>query len=210
MCCHNSLTITHRELEQMLTEAIAVNRTYEEKMINIRDKYDYVEPKIDAIRGILRKTLRESLHNKETISQLKVDYEKVRTVANRLLDEARVSKEKIQAQQDYIAEKQEDVNNRNLAIEQLEKLLEKITHKYAENERLRIKVTHEAAVQAVPAVAEATSHADFLSTPSRGGVSADSADSAHKHPLKNSNALLPGHIFNIPSGLQYRRAIDKL
>ena len=198
-----STKIIHRDLEQMLTEAIAVNRKYEEKMIRMREKYDCIEPKIDSIRCMVRKTLRESLKDNETMSKLKVDYEKIRTISFRLLDQARASKTKIQNQEDQLAEKQNDINNRNLAIEQLDKLLEKITHKYAENERLRIKITHEAAVQAVPAVTDATSHADFLSTPLRGEVL---AEPANKQPIKNSNALLPGHIFNI----QYRRAIDKL
>merc|ERR1711957_132920 len=106
------------------------------------------------------------------------------------------------AQKANLTEKQEDVNNRNRAIEQLERLLEHITHKYAKNERVRIKVTHEVAVQAVATLTDATSHADFLST--QGGISTEFA----KPTIKNPNALLPGHIFQ--SGLQYRRVIDKL
>jgi len=198
------------ELEKMLTEAITVNRKYEDNIVKMKEKYDRVEPVIDSIRCVLRKSRRDCVENNDTTSKLRVEYEKLSLVINKLLDKLRTSKEKIQAQEEDLADRKKDIYNRDMAIEQLEKLLEKITHKYAENERLRIKVTDEVGIQAVPAIANAASHADFLPTPLRGVIL---AESENKNP---SNALIPGRIFDISdidvqkSGLQYRRAIDRL
>jgi len=207
------------DLEKMLTEAISVNRKYDDKMIKMRENYDCVEPKIDSIRCVLRKIRRECIGSHDTIFKLKGDYKILCEIANKILDELRVSKDTIRTQKKDLTEKHEDVCNRDLAIEQLEALLQNITHRYAENERLRIKVTHEVSVQAVPAVADSESHADFLPTPLRDVVSA----TENKKPR---NALLPGRILTIPltdenwpsrdnvgskkAGLKYRRAIDML
>lgn len=205
------------ELEKMLTEAISLNRKYEGTIMRMTEKYDCVEPMFDSIRQSLRKTRRECLDNNAIVIKLKGDFEKLKATANRLLDELKAAKETVQAKEQTLNEKRQDINNRDAAIEQLEKLLEKITHKYAENERLRIKVTHEAEVQAVPAVRDALSHADFLPTPLRGIAAADSEN--------QKPALLQGRIFNISSdenwlsrintrrpmkGIQFRKAIDKL
>jgi hypothetical protein len=125
-----------------------------------------------------------------------------------------MSREKIEAQKQALVEKENDITNRDAGIEQLEKMLENITHRYADNERRRIKITHEAAIQAVPAVSHTSSHADFLPTPL-----IDSQNEQNKRPVC---ALVEGQIFNLkdenwPSrinvgsrGIQFRRALDKL
>ena len=202
------------ELEKSFTEAISVNRSYEKKNIKLRERHDSLVPMIDSIRRSLRKLRKDCHDNNNTTSQLREDYYKLRNVTERLLNKLRTCKDQIQSLEAAVVEKQEDVNARDTAMEQLEKLLEKITHKYAENERLRVKVTHEVAIQAVPVVADVASHADFLPSNLK-GVPAASEDN------KPSDALLPGRIFlvrdenwpsriNLGSCLQYRRAIDKL
>ena len=205
------------ELEKMLTDAIGVNPNYEDKMIKMREKYDSVELNIDSIQCILRKMRRECLCNNDVISKLNDDHVKMSTFVNRLFDELRASKDEIQVQKDDLNEKREDICNRDIAIEQLETLLEKITHKYAENERLRIKEKSCSGIQAIPAMTDASSQADFLPASLRGAVSTESQNK------KPSDALLPGRIINIADEnwpnlinvgtikpVQYRRAIDKL
>ena len=123
------------------------------------------------------------------------------------------------AHKGYLAEKEAELSMRDTAIQNMEALLEKITHKYAEKERLRIKVVHaNAAVQAAPTIADASVHADFLPSVVRKGNPVVSENK------KADDALLPGRIINVPdenwpsrinighmqSGLQFRRALDKL
>ena len=111
-----------------------------------------------------------------------------------------------------------DVSDRDIAIQQLESMFESTTHRYAENERRRIKITHEMAIQATSVMSDASSHVDFL--PSLPDSSKCSSDSS----------LIPGRVFNVDSEnwpsrinvsynstksivsgpLQYRRALDKL
>ena len=202
------------ELEKMLTEALVHTRKYEDKLIKMQEKYDLVEPKIDSLRHSLRKTRRECLDNNDIISKLKIDFSRCRTATMQSLVELKMSREKVEVQKQTLVEKENDVTNRDSAMEQLEKLLENITHKYAENERRRTKITHEAAIQAVPTVSHTSSHADFLPTPL-----ADFENEQNKRPLC---ALVEGRIFNLqdenwPSrinvgsrGIQFRRALDKL
>ncbi|KAL7552805.1 hypothetical protein ACHAWF_016061 [Thalassiosira exigua] len=202
------------ELEKMLTDAISVNRKYEDKMLKMREGFDAVEPAIDSLRFILRKMRRDCLSNNDEISKLKVDFQQMRMLVARILDDLRASRETILTQKEDLNEKHDDILNRDAAIEQLEQLLERITHKYAENERLRIKVTQEVAIQAVPEIADMASHADFLPTSARGALSAMPVNN------KSSGALLPGRIFNLtdenwPSRINVRpinlrQAIDKL
>jgi len=183
-------------------------------MLKMQEKYCTLEQNIDSLRCILRKMRRECVTNDDIMSMLKDDHGKMITNVNRLVAELNASKEVIRTQQVNIAEKEDDVSNRDDALAQLESILEQITHKYAES----IKDTNEVATQAAPMVADAASHADFLpSLPD------------NKH---SDDALLPGRIINVdldnwPSrinlsynpnhfvgavkpGLQYRRALDKL
>lgn len=198
----------------MLTEAISINRKYEDKMIKMREKYDSVELKIESLRGVLRKLRKECLNNDEIVSNMKDDFNIMKNLANRLLADISKMKQEIQLLKVDITDKEEDITNRDSCIKQLEILLESITHKYAENEKRRNKITHEVATQAKATVANASSSADFLPTP-LGGVAA--RETENKRPGRG-DALLPGRIFkladknwpSIKSGLQYRRAIDKL
>ena len=138
----------HRELEKMLTEAISINRKYEDKMIKMREKYDSVELKIESLRGVLRKLRKECLNNDEIVSNMKDDFNIMKNLANRLLVNISKMKQEIQLLKVDINDKEEDITNRDSCIKQLEILLESITHKYAENEKRRNKITHEVATQA--------------------------------------------------------------
>ena len=198
------------DLEKMLHASNSTNRQYEDKMLKMQAKYGTVEQNVDSVRCVLRKMRRECLNNNDIISMLKDDQGKMNTYVNRLVAELKASKEVILAQQGNLADEQNDVSNRDAAIAQLEAILEQITHKYAENEHRRIKDTCEGATQAVPMVADAASHADFL--PSL-------TDDIH-----SDDALIPGRIIKldlenwplyssrgaVKPGLQYRRALDKL
>ncbi|KAL3808122.1 hypothetical protein ACHAXA_004976 [Cyclostephanos tholiformis] len=198
------------DLEKMLQESISSNRNYEDKILIMQNRYGNVEKNIDSVRCSLRKLRREYLSNYDTISMLKDDQGKMTTSVNRLIADLMASKKLIRAQQANLAEKEDGMTNRDMVINELEAILEQITHKYAENELNRIKVTYEVATQAAPVVADASSHADFLpSLPEY---------------QSTGDALIPGRIINVdlenwPSrinlsavkpGLQYRRAIDKL
>jgi hypothetical protein len=223
------------ELERLLTESIKVNRRYEEKARIMRDKYETAEQILEETRGTLRKLRKDCLNNNDEISKLFVDFYKLRPATERLLQDLVSAREKITSLDATIDEKQGDIDARNEAIEQLEKLLENITHRYAENERLRIKVTHEVAIQAVVTTKDMCCVADFLPTPLR-TVAVNEDDNKSK---ASCDALLPGRIIQIqddenwpmtqypsrinvkpPSSLKvnvrqtsnskYRRAIDQL
>ena len=213
------------ELEKLLTETIKVNRRYEEKMRIIRNKYENAEEALDQSRGVLRKLRKDCQHNRDISTKLFDDFSKLRPVTERLLQELANKRLEIISLNTVIGEKQDDIDGRDEAIEHLEKLLENITHRYAENERLRIKVTHERAVQAVIATKEICCVADFLPTPLR-TVTTNDDDSKSK---ASCDALLPGRIIQIkddenwpvmkypsrvnvkpPSSLNFRRAIDRL
>ena len=213
------------ELEKLLTESIKVNRRYEEKMRIMRDKYENAEEFLDQTRGVLRKLRKDCKHDKDISAKLFCDFNELRSVTERLLRELAAAKSEIISLNTVIDEKQDDIDGRDEAIQHLEKLLENITHRYAENERLRIKVTHEMAIQAVVATKEMCCSADFLPTPLR-TVTANDDDSKSK---ASCDALLPGRIIQIkddenwpmmkypsrvnvkpPSSLNFRRAIDRL
>jgi len=216
------------ELEQMLTDAISLNRKYEDKMTIMREKYETVELQHDSIKTILRKMRRDSVDNNTLTSQLKDDYTKMKSLTNQLLSDIKSAKEEIQAQRADLADKQEDITNRDAAITQLETLLERITHRYAENEKKRIKVTHEVATQAVPTVVNTSTHADFLPTPLGSSASSVAANDVENRKPRGGggDALLPGRIYklsdeneswpsriSIPAkrtSLSFRRLIDKL
>jgi hypothetical protein len=213
--------IKHRcELEGLLTDADRVNRKYERRMINMREMNEAIQRTVDSLRLSLHKTRRDYyLHSNEITAMLKDDYKRIRTLADRLVDELKESKMETFAHKGYLAEKEAELSMRDTAIQNMEALLEKITHKYAEKERLRIKVVHaNAAVQAAPTIADASVHADFLPSVVRKGNPVVSENK------KADDALLPGRIINVPdenwpsrinigpmqSGLQFRRALDKL
>jgi len=215
------------ELEKILTDAISSNRKYEDKMTIMREKYETIEPQLDSIKSILRKMRRDSVDNNTLTSQLKDDYTKMKALTNRLMSDINGAKEEIQAQRADLADKQEDITNRDVAITQLETLLERITHRYAENEKRRIKVTHEVATQAVPTVVNTATLADFLPTPLGSSASVAVNDVENRKPRGGgSDALLPGRIYklsdeneswpsriSIPAkrtSLSFRRLIDKL
>ena len=193
------------------SESLRLNRLYEDKMTKMRAKCESVESEIELIRGLLRKLRREARDNNDTIAALKADHTTLRTLANRLLSDWGSSKKRILGQDSELAERRQDIENRDAAISQLETLLQTITQRYAENERARIKVTHEVSVQAVAEVAERSSHADFLPTPLRCEGAVDAAENREN----KRHALLPGRIFSIdktwrPTSINYRRVIDKL
>lgn len=202
----------------VLTEAIGLNRRYEDKMIKLRDTCNVVESEIESLRTILRKMRRECQKNEDVTSKLKDDYVRMRTVVCRLLDHIKSSKQEIEAQKVDIADKQVDVENRDKAISQLEALLGSITHKYAENERRRIKITHDIAIQSAPKMIDSTTHVDFLLPTPLGGLAAE-----RQNRRLDDLTLIPGRLYKTPieenwpsrikSGLgflQYRRAVDKL
>ena len=202
------------DLEKILHSSNSTNRQYEDKMLKMQDKYGTVEQIVDSVRRVLHILRSECLNNNDIMSMLKDDQGKMNTHVNRLVAELKASKELILAQQGNLADKQNDVSNRDAAIAQLEAIFEQIAHKYAENEHRRIKDTCETATQAAPMLADAASHADFLPS-----LTDD---------INSDDALIPGRIIkldleNWPSrinlyssrgavkpGLQYRRALDKL
>ncbi|KAL3794930.1 hypothetical protein HJC23_004307 [Cyclotella cryptica] len=212
------------ELEKLLTNAVGVNRRYEEKMTTIRNKHENAEQILEVVRGTMRNLRKDCQNNKDMTTKLHDDFFRLRTVTERLLQELRMTKETIQILHVTINEKQEDIDARDEAMQQLEKFLENITHRYAENERLRIKVTLDAAVQAVSSTKDISCVADFLPTPLRTVAGED--DNKSK---SSSDALLPGRIIQIqndenwplgkypsmvnigpPSALGYRKIIDRL
>jgi chromosome segregation ATPase len=215
------------ELEKLLTDAIAVNRRYEERMRFIIDKGEHSEQMLDAMRSSLRKLRKDCNDNKDTTTKLHNDFCRLRSATETLLHELRTARQRIQVLDTTVVEQREDIEARDAAMQQLEKLLENITHRYAENERLRIRVTHDAAVQAVAKTIEVCCVADFLPTPLRTVATED--DNKSK---SIADVLLPGRIIQLqndenwplanhpsrinvrpPAGqvkVQYRRAIDRL
>lgn len=224
------------ELEKLLAEAIKLNRRYEDKMRNMRDKYECAERNLNETRDTLRRLKRDCCNDQDATAKLHHDFNKLRPATERLLQELTASRQSIASLNAAVEGKEGDIEARDKAIDQLEKLLENITHKYAENERLRVKVTHEVAIQAVVATNEMCCVADFLPTPLR-AVTVNDDDSRSKMIC---DALLPGRIIQIhddenwpmmtqgrgqqkqptkhpsrvnvkpPSSLKYRRAIDRL
>ncbi|KAL7511251.1 hypothetical protein ACHAXN_008354 [Cyclotella atomus] len=227
------------ELEKLLTEAIKLNRWYEDKMRIMRDKHENAEQILEDTRCTLRKLRKDCHDNNSTTVKLRIDYDKLRPATEKLLQELAASREEIISLNASLQDKQGDIEARDDAIQQLENLLESITHRYAENERMRIKVTHEIAIQAVVATKDMCCVADFLPTPLR-TVTANDDDSKSK---MSCDALIPGRIIQIqdnenwpmlhqtrtrekqlelkypsrvnlnvkpPSSLNYRRAIDRL
>lgn len=214
------------ELENLLTEAIRVNRWYEAKMRVMRDKYENAELILEETRGALRKLKKDCYDNNDTTVKLREGFSELRPATERLLRALANARQKITSLNDVIDEKQDDIDARDEAIQQLEKLLENITHRYAENERLRIKVTRDVAIQAVVVTKEISCIADFLPTPLR-TVTANEDDAKSK---TSCDALLPGRIIQIqdeenwpmvqypsrinvkpPSrSLSFRRVIDRL
>jgi chromosome segregation ATPase len=211
------------EWEKLLTDSIGLNRRYEERMTIMRSRHENAEKILEVIRGTLRKLRKECHNNNDTTTKLHGDFSRLRSVTERLLRELGTTKETIQVLTATIHEKQEDIDARDVAMQQLEKLLQNITHRYAENERLRIKVTLDAAVQAVSTTKEESCVADFLQVPLRTVV--DEEDKSKS----SSDALLPGRIIQIqndenwplgkypsrvnvgpPSALGYRKIIDRL
>ena len=227
------------ELEKLLTESINVNRRYEEKMRLMRDKYEHAEYTLEETRGAMRKLRKDCNDNQVLTAKLHDDFNKLRLATERLLQESVTSRQTITLLNVTVGEKEGDIEARDEAIAQLEKLLENITHRYAENERLRIKVTREVAIQAVAATKDMCCVADFLPTPLR-TVTANDDESKSR---MSCDALLPGRIIQIhddenwpmmsqtrkrekqpvsevkypsrvnvkpPSSLSLRRAIDRL
>ena len=214
------------ELEKLLTEAIKVNRWYEGKMRVMRDKYEDAEQILEETRGAMRKLKKDCYNNNDITIKLREDFSKLHPATERLLRALANARQRITLLNDVISEKQDDIDARDEAIQQLEKLLENITHRYAENERLRIKVTHDIAIQAVVVTKEICCVADFLPTPLR-TVTANEDDAKSK---TSCDALLPGRIIQIqdeenwpmvqypsrinvkpPSrSLSFRRVIDRL
>ena len=94
-CKKNLHSIAHLILT-VLTEAIGLNRRYEDKMIKLRDKCNVVESEIESLRTILRKMRRECQKNEDVTSKLKDDYVRMRTVVCRLLDHIKSSKQEIE------------------------------------------------------------------------------------------------------------------
>lgn len=212
------------EWEKLLEDSIGLNRRYEQKMTIMRNRHENAEKILEVIRGILRKLRKECHDNNDSTTKLRDDFIRLRSVTERLLRELITEKETIQVLTATTNEQQEDIDARDVAMQQLENLLQNITHRYAENERLRIKVTLDAAVQAVSTTKEESCVADFLQVPLRTVV--DEEDNKSK---SSSDALLPGRIIQIqndenwplgkypsrvnvgpPSALGYRKIIDRL
>jgi uncharacterized protein YoxC len=230
----NEMTNRIWELEKLLTEAIKLNRWYEEKLRVMRDKHENAEQIVEETRCTLWKLRKDCQDNNSATVELRIDFEKLRPATEKLIHELATARKEIIALNASLLDKEGDIEARDDAIHQLEKLLENITHRYAENERMRIKVTHETAIQAVVATKDVCCVADFLPTPLR-TVTANDDDSKSKI---SCDALIPGRIIQIqddenwpmvrekplelkypsrvnlnvkpPSRLNYRRAIDRL
>lgn len=203
------------ELEKMLHSS---NSKYNEVMLRMHEKYGNVEAMLDSIRCNQRKLRTECQSNNDIIQMLREDQLSMNTCVNRLLTELNESKVLIRDIQAKLDAAIRNVSDRDIAIQQLESMFESTTHRYAENERRRMKVTHEMAIQATSVMSDASSHVDFL--PSLPDSSKCSSDSS----------LIPGRVFNVdnenwpsrinvsynstksilPGPLQYRRALDKL
>jgi len=203
------------ELEKMLHSS---NSKYDEVMLRMHKKYGTVEAMLDSIRCNQRMLRTECQSNNDIILMLRKDQCTMNTCVNRLLIELNESKALIRDKQAKLDAAVRDVSDRDIAIQQLESMFESTTHRYAENERRRIKITHEMAIQAISVTSDASSHVDFL--PSLPDSSKCSSDSS----------LIPGRVFKVDSEnwpsrinvsynstksivsgpLQYRRALDKL
>jgi hypothetical protein len=203
------------ELEKMLHSS---NSKYDELLLRMHEKYGNVEAMLDSIRCNQRKLRTECQSNNDIILLLREDQCIMNTCVNRLLIELNESKALIRDKQAKLDTAIRDVSERDIAIQQLESMFESTTHRYAENERRRIKITHEMAIQATSVMTDTSSHVDFL--PSLPDSSKCSSDSS----------LIPGRVFNVNSEnwpsrinvsynstksiasgpLQYRRALDKL
>lgn len=201
------------KLEKMLHSS---NSKYDEVMLRMHEKYGNVEAILDCIRCNQRKLRTECQSNDDIIQMLRKDQFSMNTCVHQLLIELKESKLLIHDVRAKLDAAVRDVSDRDIAIQQLESMFESTTHRYAENERRRIKVTHEMAIQATSVMSDASSHVDFL--PSLSDSSKCSGDSS----------LIPGRVFNVdnenwPSRinvsynstksivpLQYRRALDKL
>jgi len=209
------------ELEKLLTTAIGTNRDYECKMLKICEKHEFVEPQIASLRSSLRKLRTDCSTDQMTIRHLLDNFDNLLPVVQKLLTEQRLCRKRNIELMETVQEKQNDIVIRDSTMKHLEKLLEKMTHKFAEHERLRIKITHEAATQAMPIMMDSATSADFLTTHNARVTPPPSSDS------KVDDFLLPGRIWNINSdevytsrvtvgegfgrsSVQFRRAIDKL
>ena len=213
------LELTNRRaVERDLTDAVTLNRQYEKKIAEVQQMKTVIQRTVDSLRADLHHLRNECLCNDTVSVMLKDGYQRIRTLANKLIDEVDASKRETCDHKVHLAEKEADISMRDAAILDMEALLEKITHRYAEKERLRMKVHADVGVQAAPAVADATVHADFLPAVMR------RAQPTVSDNKKADDALLPGRIINVPdenwpsrinigpmqSGLQFRRALDKL
>ena len=81
---------------------------------------------------------------------------------NRLLVELNESKALIRDKQAKLDAVVRDVSDRDTAIQQLESMFESTTHRYSENKRRHIKLTHKMVIQATSVMTNASSHVDFL------------------------------------------------
>ncbi len=201
------------DIARTLTDAVTVNRKYEEKIIKVHEMKVDIQSMVDCLRVGLHQIRNDCLRNNEVTATLNDDYKQIQTLAYRLVDELHSSKKELSAQKVHLVEKEADLSVRDAVIENMEAQLEKIAHRYAEKERLRIKVHANIGVQVTPAVADAAVHADFLPVAMR-----------RVNQILSDDALVPGRIINVPdknwpsrinigpmqSALQYRRTLDKL
>ncbi len=209
------------ELEKFLTTAIGTNRDYECKMSKICEKHELMELQIASLRSTLRKLRRDYGTDRETVRHLQKSFGNLLPVIQKLLADLRIYRKRNNELTETVHEKQNEIAHRDATMKQLEKLLEKMTDKFSERERLRVKVTHEAATQAMPVMTDTATSADFLTAHNAHVTPPPSSDS------KVDNFLLPGRIWNINSdeiypsrvtvgeglgrsSVQFRRAIDKL
>ena len=77
---------------------------------------------------------------------------------NRLLVELNESKALIRDKQAKLDAAVRDVSDRDTAIQQLESMFESTTHRYSENKRRHIKLTHKMVIQATSVMTNASSH----------------------------------------------------
>lgn len=201
-----------KELEQQFTDSASLIRKYEQKMIILQQKHALgVIPLLTSAQDLLLQVRKEVQQEEEnTFNKLREDFFHLRGVTINLLDTLRVLREKIAQLNTTLRSRDDDISARDAAIVHFEEMLTKITHKYAENERRRVKMTRETSVQASVKVKEASTFDDFLRLP------LDKRSQQHEEnnpPQQHDHALLPGRIFQIRENIgkiQFRRALDKL